>query len=93
MRSRGETYFFCCAGCLAKFEAEPAHYLAGEDAAPEPMPEGTIYTCPMHPEVRRIGPGSCPICGMALEPLMATAETAPNQELIDMVGGSGSASR
>ena len=48
------------------------------------MPEGTIYTCPMHPEIRQIGPGTCPICGMALEPEIATADTGPNPELVDM---------
>ena len=48
------------------------------------VPEGTIYTCPMHPQIRQVGPGSCPICGMALEPVLATAEAGPNAELIDM---------
>ena len=48
------------------------------------MPEGTIYTCPMHPEIRQVGPGSCPICGMALEPVLVSAEAGPNHELIDM---------
>ena len=48
------------------------------------MPDGTIYTCPMHPEVRQVGPGSCPICGMALEPVLVAAETPPNPELVDM---------
>ena len=48
------------------------------------MPEGTIYTCPMHPEIRQVGPGTCPICGMALEPVLVTAEAAPNPELVDM---------
>src|SRR5215204_3865950 len=63
---QGHTYYFCAAGCRSKFAADPAKYLG--DAAPaEPMPEGTIYTCPMHPEIRQVGPGSCPICGMALE--------------------------
>jgi Cu+-exporting ATPase len=82
--SQGHTYFFCCVGCLAKFEADPARYLAGEARAPGSVPEATIYTCPMHPEIRRIGSGSCPICGMALEPLLATADAVPNHELIDM---------
>ena len=82
---RGQPYYFCSAGCRTKFAADPAKYLAGEDkAAAEPVPEGTIYTCPMHPEIRQIGPGSCPICGMALEPEIATAETGPNPELADM---------
>src|SRR4051812_38468556 len=50
----------------------------------QPLPEGTVYTCPMHPQIRQIGPGTCPICGMALEPLEITAEAAPNHELADM---------
>jgi len=78
----GVTWFFCSAGCEAKFRADPEKYL--HPVEPEPQPEGTIYTCPMHPEIRKIGPGSCPICGMALEPLVASAETTPNHELIDM---------
>src|SRR5580693_4731952 len=61
-------YHFCSAGCRGKFAADPDKYLHG--AAPESgaLPEGTIYTCPMHPEIRQVGPGTCPICGMALEP-------------------------
>ena len=81
---QGRTYYFCSAGCGTKFEADPARYLEPRTAAAAPAPEGTIYTCPMHPEVRQVGPGSCPICGMALEPLIATAEAGPNHELIDM---------
>jgi Cu+-exporting ATPase len=81
---QGHTYYFCAAGCRTKFAADPAKYLG--DAAPaEPMPEGTIYTCPMHPEIRQVGPGTCPICGMALEPEVATLEEAPNPELADMM--------
>jgi Cu+-exporting ATPase len=81
----GETYYFCSAGCRTKFAADPAKYLDKSAQTPAaPMPAGTIYTCPMHPEVRQEGPGSCPICGMALEPEMPTAEAAPNAELIDM---------
>jgi P-type Cu+ transporter len=80
----GETFHFCSAGCRTKFAADPAKYLA-KDGAPEPeMPAGTIYTCPMHPEIRQVGPGSCPICGMALEPEVASLETGPNPELADM---------
>lgn len=80
----GETFHFCSAGCRTKFAAGPAKYLA-KDKAPEPeMPAGTIYTCPMHPEIRQVGPGSCPICGMALEPEVASLETGPNPELADM---------
>jgi Cu+-exporting ATPase len=82
---QGHNYYFCSAGCRTKFAADPAKYLEGKDKAPpEPVPEGTIYTCPMHPEIRQVGPGSCPICGMALEPEIATAETGPNPELVDM---------
>jgi Cu+-exporting ATPase len=84
----GETFHFCSAGCRSKFAADPAKYLAKKNEkqkAPEPeMPAGTIYTCPMHPEIRQIGPGSCPICGMALEPEVASLETGPNPELADM---------
>jgi len=80
----GETFHFCSAGCRTKFAADPAKYLA-KDKAPEPeMPAGTIYTCPMHPEIRQVGPGSCPICGMALEPEVASLETGPNPELAHM---------
>ncbi|SHM58131.1 Cu+-exporting ATPase [Paracoccus solventivorans] len=82
----GRPYYFCSAGCRAKFLAEPERYLdpAAAAAAAEPVPEGTIYTCPMHPEVRQVGPGSCPICGMALEPVLVSLEAEPNPELIDM---------
>ncbi|MGQ0485838.1 MAG: heavy metal translocating P-type ATPase [Hyphomicrobiales bacterium] len=82
----GRPYYFCSAGCRANFLADPQKYLDPEaaKAAAGPVPEGTIYTCPMHPEIRQVGPGSCPICGMALEPLLAGAETGPNPELIDM---------
>ena len=82
---KGKPYYFCSSGCQAKFMAEPAKYV--ESAATpeaEPVPEGTIYTCPMHPEIRQVGPGSCPICGMALEPVLATTETGPSHELVDM---------
>jgi P-type Cu+ transporter len=81
----GHTYCFCSPRCLAKFTAEPLRYLkpAAAPAAPAAKP-GTIYTCPMHPEIRQIGPGSCPICGMALEPAEASLEERPNEELLDM---------
>ena len=80
----GRTYYFCSAGCCEKFLADPLRYLHKDQKPPAAVPEGTIYTCPMHPEVRQVGPGSCPICGMALEPLLATADSGPNPELIDM---------
>ena len=79
----GRAYHFCSAGCRTKFVAGPARYLTPKGEAP-PAPAGTIYTCPMHPEVRQVGPGSCPICGMALEPEMAAADGGPNPELADM---------
>jgi Cu+-exporting ATPase len=78
----GQPYYFCSAGCKTKFAADPQKYLGKRD--PEPVVEGAIYTCPMHPQIRQVGPGHCPICGMALEPVIATAETGPNPELIDM---------
>jgi Cu+-exporting ATPase len=81
---KGHDYYFCSAGCKAKFQAGPAKYLEASAKSSEPVPAGTIYTCPMHPEIRQEGPGSCPICGMALEPLMVTAESGPNPELADM---------
>lgn len=80
----GETFHFCSAGCRTKFAADPAKYLAKEKAPEPATPTGTIYTCPMHPEIRQVGPGSCPICGMALEPEVASLETGPNPELADM---------
>ena len=78
----GQTYYFCCNGCKTKFSADPEKYLKPRE--PEPVIEGAIYTCPMHPEIRQEGPGTCPICGMALEPEMPTADTGPNPELADM---------
>src|SRR5579871_45624 len=80
---KGKTFHFCGNGCRTRFAADPEKYLQPKPAAP-PAPAGAIYTCPMHPEVRQVGPGSCPICGMALEPLLATADSGPNPELVDM---------
>lgn len=80
----GLSYYFCSAACREKFIAEPARYLKPETKPPAPIPDGTIYTCPMHPEVRQQGPGSCPICGMALEPDVVSADSVPNPELVDM---------
>jgi P-type Cu+ transporter len=84
----GETFHFCSAGCRSKFAADPAKYLDKQkpqaEASHADAPEGTIYTCPMHPQIRQVGPGSCPICGMALEPELASLDTAPNPELADM---------
>jgi len=81
----GKTYYFCSAGCREKFLAEPRRFVSETPAEAAPSaPAGTIYTCPMHPEIRQAGPGSCPICGMALEPETPAAETGPNPELVDM---------
>ena len=79
----GRRVYFCSAGCKAKFVADPQRYLAPAAVAAPPPIEGTTYTCPMHPEVRRDHPGACPKCGMALEPEMPTLEEAENPELID----------
>ncbi|WP_256460583.1 heavy metal translocating P-type ATPase [Bradyrhizobium ontarionense] len=80
---QGHTFHFCSAGCRTKFAADPAKYLEKREPPPE-MPTGTIYTCPMHPEIRQEGPGTCPICGMALEPEVVSLDDAPNPELADM---------
>ena len=97
----GTTYHFCSDGCRTKFAADPARYLAKDEAggsccghggsghgqarrAAPPAAPGTKYTCPMHPEIVRDGPGSCPICGMALEPMVPSADDGPNPELVDM---------
>jgi Cu+-exporting ATPase len=83
----GRDYFFCSARCRERFAAEPAKYLTPREPEPgskfEP-PAGTTYICPMHPEVRQLGPGACPICGMALEPEQVSLDDAPDPELIDM---------
>ena len=79
----GETFHFCSAGCRTKFSVDPEAYLKPRPAKQD-VPEGTIYTCPMHPEIRQVGPGNCPICGMALEPDVVSLDTPPNPELADM---------
>jgi P-type Cu+ transporter len=85
---RGESFHFCSAGCRTKFAANPGKYLTKSEppaaASHADVPKGAIYTCPMHPEVRQVGPGSCPICGMALEPEIASLDAEPNPELADM---------
>ena len=81
----GEDFHFCGAGCRTKFVADPHRYLSPPPpAAPAPGLDGLIHTCPMHPQIRQLGPGACPICGMALEPALVTADAAPNPELVDM---------
>lgn len=79
----GAVYHFCGAGCRFRFIANPGRYL---DRSPPPAatPEGTIWTCPMHPEIRQDHPGACPICGMALEPATVTVDAGPSPELADM---------
>nr|WP_253190613.1 heavy metal translocating P-type ATPase [Sphingomonas sp. LM7] len=79
----GEAFHFCSAGCRTKFLADPEHYLGD---APRALPEatpGAMWTCPMHPQIRQEGPGTCPICGMALEPEEPTLDDRPNPELVD----------
>lgn len=80
----GHPYYFCSNGCREKFIANPDKYLAASTKPAAPADANAVYTCPMHPEIRQIGPGSCPICGMALEPVVASADAGPNHELIDM---------
>lgn len=81
----GQTYYFCNPKCLQKFTADPVRYLKPEEARPAaPVAPGAIFTCPMHPEIRQVGPGSCPICGMALEPAEISLDDGPNEELVDM---------
>jgi Cu+-exporting ATPase len=87
----GQTFHFCSTRCHDKFVAAPESYLKAEakpgalERAAHPSPQkGVIYTCPMHPEIRQEGPGNCPICGMALEPVADSVEGEPNPELADM---------
>jgi Cu+-exporting ATPase len=80
----GARYYFCSAGCQKKFESGPGKYLDAP-APPAPAMHGTQWTCPMHPEIVKDAPGDCPVCGMALEPVMPTAETGPNPEFADMM--------
>ena len=83
--ARGEMFHFCGAACRSKFASDPARYL--DPRPPEPVTAkaaGAVYTCPMHPDVRQVGPGACPICGMALEPAQPTADVGPDPELAAM---------
>jgi len=77
-------YYFCSSKCREKFVADPATYVETKPRIGVPVPEGTVYVCPMHPEIRRPEPGNCPICGMALEPDIVVGEAAENPELADM---------
>jgi Cu+-exporting ATPase len=88
---KGQEYLFCGARCRERFQVDPENFLKPkpEQALPAPKRQtpaaaGTIYTCPMHPEIRQVGPGSCPICGMALEPEQVSLDQGPDPELIDM---------
>ena len=82
-RHDGTGHYFCSAGCKQKFEAAPDKYIGARKPEP-PAPKGTQYTCPMHPEIVRDKPSSCPICGMALEPMgVPTGDEGPNPELVD----------
>ena len=79
-----EEYYFCSASCLNKFTAAPEAYLKGSSRQHPTAASGTGYTCPMHPEIIQEGPGDCPDCGMALEPMGVSLDSGPNPELIDM---------
>ncbi len=89
LEHQGKTYYFCNPHCAHKFQADPGRYLHPH-AKPEPMaaaapPGGKVeYICPMDPEIVRDRPGSCPKCGMALEPRVASADEGPNPEYLDM---------
>jgi len=91
LQHEGKPVYFCSSGCKAKFVANPAKYQVARPESKAPTPPttertvgGAIYTCPMHPQIRQAGPGNCPICGMTLEPVAATAVVGPNHELVDM---------
>ncbi|QSY97241.1 heavy metal translocating P-type ATPase (plasmid) [Rhizobium bangladeshense] len=86
LKFEGEKFYFCSTACQTKFEADPSAYRDGARPAPKPAPQGTLYTCPMHPEVVSDRPGDCPKCGMALEPMgIPPADEGPNPELVDFV--------
>src|SRR5690554_5490334 len=80
----GKPWYFCSSHCLTKFEASPDNYLGDRKEPAEPVAAGSIYTCPMHPEIRKEGPGDCPICGMGLEPEQVSLNDEPSAELTDM---------
>ncbi len=81
---KGHTYYFCGPGCRTKFIANPEKFLSPQQREEGLVATGATYTCPMHPEIRQVGPGSCPICGMALEPELVSLDDTPNPELADM---------
>lgn len=80
----GKPWYFCSAHCQSKFDETPEKYLSGTPKETETVAAGSIYTCPMHPEIRQEGPGDCPICGMGLEPEQITLNDGPSEELVDM---------
>lgn len=80
----GESWYFCSSHCESKFSENPNNYLGDKPQQAEPVVAGSIYTCPMHPEVRQEGPGDCPICGMGLEPEEISLNDGPSEELRDM---------
>lgn len=80
----GKTHYFCSARCQSKFDESPEKYLGDGQKPAEPVAPGTMYTCPMHPEIRQQGPGDCPICGMGLEPEEVSLDDGPSEELTDM---------
>ena len=82
-RHEGQTFYFCCARCRERFIAAPEEFLNGRPQA-APAPEGRLYTCPMDPEIVQATPGDCPICGMALEPMLPAADAGPSPELRDL---------
>jgi Cu+-exporting ATPase len=91
LKDHGTQFYFCSTGCQAKFLANPAKYWTGPDAlsatpneTAKIVAQGAIYTCPMHPQIHQVGPGSCPICGMVLEPVEPTVDSNANPELADM---------
>ena len=83
-RHAGQDYHFCSAKCRARFETRPEIFLDGSTREAVQGPEDVIYTCPMHPEIEQIGPGTCPICGMALEPKGVAVIEGPSEEYLDM---------
>lgn len=85
IKYENKLYYFCSGHCLAKFEKNPKEYIENKKKPKQDkVDKATIYTCPMHPEIKQQGPGSCPKCGMALEPLVASVDEGENEELIDM---------
>ncbi|MCA8931823.1 MAG: heavy metal translocating P-type ATPase [Rhodospirillaceae bacterium] len=81
----GTTYRFCCNGCRTKFAADPEGWLSGSARKPAAeAPADAVYTCPMHPEIEQIGPGDCPLCGMALEPKEISADEGPSADYVEM---------